>query len=264
MLMKHLMSALKTEFIKNRRAKIVWVTFSAFGIAPLMGGVFMVILQDPETMEKAGVLSTKAQLMNFSADWSSYLRLLTQAVALGGVLIFGFVASWVFGREYAEGTAKDLLALPTSRATILNAKFIVYAIWCIALAISNLLISILIGVFLQLPPPSFDLIFDHLPVYALTTGLTLLLGTPVALMAVWGKGYLTPLGFVALVLVFSQVIAATGYGYYFPWAVPGLYSGAGGEFKEQLDVLSYTILILTSLAGYGATIFYWQYADQMN
>ena len=53
-------------------------------------------------------------MMNFSADWNSYFGILTQSIGVGGVLIFGFVASWIFGREYSDGTAKDLLALPTS------------------------------------------------------------------------------------------------------------------------------------------------------
>src|SRR5690606_5393903 len=46
-----------------------------------------------------------------------------------GVLLFGFVASWLFGREYADGTAKDQLALPVSRTQILNAKYIYYVLW---------------------------------------------------------------------------------------------------------------------------------------
>lgn len=90
----------------------------------------------------------------------------------------------------------------------------------------------------------------------------MLLGTPIAFFAIWGKGYLAPLGFVALTLVVAQIIAATGYGYYFPWSVPGLYSGAGGEYTAQLDFTSYTIVILTSIVGYVATVLYWNYSDQ--
>ncbi|MBK7811136.1 MAG: ABC transporter permease [Saprospiraceae bacterium] len=60
--------------------------------------------------------------MNMEASWKSYIDLLTQAVGVGGVLAFGFVASWLFGREYPDGTAKDLLSLPTSRTKILECK----------------------------------------------------------------------------------------------------------------------------------------------
>jgi ABC-type transport system involved in multi-copper enzyme maturation permease subunit len=260
--MKGQIQALKAELIKSKYAHIIWVTFIAFGLAPIMGGVFMLIMRDPDAMAKAGGLHAKAQLMNFDADWSAYLGILTQAIGVGGVLVFGFVASWIFGREYSEGTAKDLLALPTSRTKIINAKFMVYGLWCLLLALSNLLTGLLIGALLQIGVPGYVSISTHLTDYFITTGLTIFLGTPIAFFAIWSKGYLAPLGFVALTLVFAQIIAATGYGYYFPWSVPGLFSGAGGEYKAQLDSTSYLILGMTAIAGYVATVTYWKYADQ--
>lgn len=257
-----MLKAFTAEVLKVRGARIVWVTFIAFAIAPVMGGVFMLILNDPEALEKAGALSTKAQMMNLSATWISYLEVMTMAVAVGGVLVFGFVASWLFGREYSDDTVKDLLALPTSRTNILNAKFSVYILWCIALAVSNLAVGTLVGLILQLPEPAIDLIQTQLIFYFVTAFLTIIIGTPIAFFAIWSEGYLAPLGFVVLVLVFSQIIAAAGYGYYFPWSIPGLFSGAGGEAKEQLNAISYLVLILTSVLGYIATLSYWRYADQ--
>jgi ABC-2 type transport system permease protein len=260
--MRGQLQALRAELLKNKYSNILWVTFIAFSLAPVMGGVFMLIMQNPEAMAKAGGLSAKAQAMAFSSDWDSYFGILTQAIGVGGVLVFGFVASWVFGREYSDGTAKDLLSLPTSRAKILNAKFIVYITWCFALTISNLFVGSVIGSILQLPSMEKHLFLVHLENYLLTTLMTVLIGTPIAFFAIWGKGYLAPLGFVALTLVFAQVIAATGYGYYFPWSVPGLFSGAGGEYKAQLNIVSYLLLVMTGLAGYIATIWYWKNADQ--
>lgn len=260
--MKSQLLALKAEFLKNRHSRIVWISFIAFSLAPVMGAVFILMMRDPGAMAKAGALNTKIQLMGFEANWFAYLEILKQAIGVGGILIFGFVASWVFGREYSDGTVKDLLALPTSRTKILNAKFILYVIWCTALAVSNLLIGFVLGAALQIPAAGAGQVYTQLADYFITTFLTILLGSPVAFFAIWGKGYLAPLGFVALVLVFAQVVAATGYGYYFPWSVPGLYSGAGGEFRAQLNNLSYTILLLTSLADYLLTVYYWKYADQ--
>ncbi|MEV0143917.1 MULTISPECIES: ABC transporter permease [unclassified Nonomuraea] len=37
------------------------------------------------------------------------------------------IAIWLFGREFSDHTAKDLLALPTSRTAIVAAKFVVAA-----------------------------------------------------------------------------------------------------------------------------------------
>nr|WP_298648337.1 ABC transporter permease [uncultured Proteiniphilum sp.] len=155
------------------------------------------------------------------------------------------------------------MALPTPRTKISNAKFIVYILWAIGLAFSNLLIGFIIGLLLDLPISNEYFVLGHLSNYFMTTVLTILIGIPNAFFAVWQKGYLAPLGFVALTLVFSQIIAATGYGYYFPWSIPGLYSGAGGKYKLQLNELSYIILVLTGLVGYFSTIIYWKYTDHV-
>lgn len=246
--------------MKNKYANILWATFVAFGIAPLMGAVFIILLRSGKMARGSG-LRIKAESMNFTGDWSSYFTILTQAVGVGGVFVFGFVVSWIFGREFSDGTSKDLLALPTSRSKIIHAKFSVYLVWCILLVISNLIIATIMGLIIGIPVAQLNL-WEQLQAYFNTTWLTVLLGTPIAFFAMWGKGYLAPIGFLALTIVFSQIIAATGYGSYFPWAVPGLYSGAGGDYKNQLDTFSYLLLAATGLAGYWCTLFYWRTADQ--
>ncbi|MFN8348650.1 MAG: ABC transporter permease [Spirosomataceae bacterium] len=233
--MKQQIQTLQAELIKTKHAKVIGATFIAFALAPIMGAVFILIVQDREALAKAGGLAAKAKAMNFAANWKSYFDILTQAVGVGGVLIFGFAVSWIFGREYSDGTAKDLLSLPTSRTHILNAKFMLFVFWCLFLVLSNLLVAFVLGTLLQLPAMSPGLLTQSLSDYFITTALTIILSVPIAFFALWGKGYLAPLGFVALTLVFAQVIAATGYGSYFPWSVPGLYSGAGGEYKILLD-----------------------------
>lgn len=260
--MKQQIQALQAELIKVKYAETLWWTFIAFALAPIMGGAFIMIIQDPEAVSQGGGIVAKANALKMEASWKSYLELLTQAVGVGGVLAFGFVASWLFGREYSDGTAKDLLSLPTSRTKILNAKFAVYVIWCLALAVSNLLIGLLFGILLQLPSIEANILCLLLTDYLVTTILTIFIGVPIAFFALLGKGYLAPLGFVALTLVLAQVIAAIGYGSYFPWSIPGLYSGAGGAYKDLLDPFSYAILILTCLAGYLLTVTYWRTADQ--
>jgi len=260
--MKQQLQALHAELLKIRHSNILWATFIAFGLAPVMGAVFIVIIQDGDALAKAGGLALKAKAMNFEPTWKSYFDILTQAVGVGGVLVFGFVGSWLFGREYSDGTAKDLLALPTSRTKILNAKFMLYILWCLALVLANLMIALVLGMILQLPAMEASLLPHLLKDHAVTTLLTILVGTPIAFFALYGKGYLAPLGFVALTLVFAQVVAATGYGTYFPWSIPGLYSGSGGEYKDLLDGYSYSILVATGISGYFATTRYWKFADQ--
>jgi ABC-type transport system involved in multi-copper enzyme maturation permease subunit len=260
--MKQQLQAIVAEIEKIRHSKIVWVTFIAFSLGPIMGGLIMIILDNPDTFGQSGMLSNKAQMMSFEIDWNSYLSILSQVVGVGGVLIFGFVASWIFGREYSDGIAKDLLALPTNRYKILNSKFAVYFLWCMALTISNFLLGLIIGNSIYLTGFSYEVILSNLKTYFSTSILVISIGTPISFFALWGKGYMAPIGFVALTLVFSQIIGALGVGHYFPWALPGLFSGAGGIYKASINYWSYLILIITSISGYIASQIWWKNPDQ--
>ena len=55
-------------------------------MVPFMGGFFMFILKDPAFARKMGAISAKAQLAG-TADWPSYLGLLTQAISIDGLLV---------------------------------------------------------------------------------------------------------------------------------------------------------------------------------
>jgi ABC-type transport system involved in multi-copper enzyme maturation permease subunit len=261
--MNEQLRAIDAEFIKNRHSRIQWVSFAAFALAPVFGAVFMILIKDVGLDGLSGAFKSKAVMFSFEANWNSFLGVLSQAVGIGGILICGFVASWLFGREYSEGTAKDLLALPISRTKILNAKFLYYALWCFALALSNIALGLLMGFLLQLDGWSLQIFSQHLKVNFITTLLIVLLNTPIAFFALWGKGYLTPLGIVAILLVLSQIIGAMGIGNYFPWSVPGIYSGSGGEdLRMQLNEMSFVLLIITGIFGYLATVLWWKYSDQ--
>lgn len=254
------LEAIIAEFTKIKRTRISWATFAAFALGPIIGGLFLVILSDP-SLNHSPALTAKALAMSFRVDWNSYIEMLAQVVGVGGVLVFGFVASWIFGREYSDRTVKDLLAMPVSRSAILNGKFVCYACWCILLAISNLILGGIIGAVLGLKVSDEGGISGSLAVYFITTLITIPLGTCAAFFALTGKGYLSPLAFVCLTIVVGQIIAAIGFANYFPWAVPGLYSGNGGAFRDQLPFGSYLLVGLTSLAGYVASIIWWRKAD---
>lgn len=261
--MKQQWQAFIAEVLKNRHSRITWVTFIAFSLAPLFGGVFMFLMKDNGAKALSGAFKSKAVLMSFEANWTSYLGLLTQAVGVGGILIFGFVVSWLFGREYSDGTAKYLMSLPISRTKILNAKFIYYLIWCILLVLSNLLIGLLIGLSLQLPGWESAIFLSNIQIYLITTLMIVLINTPIAFFALFGKGFMTPLGIVAILLVLAQILGALGFGNYFPWSVPGIYSGSGGtDLKADLNLVSYLIIPITGIVGYYSTILYWKYSNQ--
>src|SRR5215216_4843533 len=133
--MNNFSAALFTEAVKMRRSKVPLLTAIGFSIAPLVGGLFMIILKDPEAARSMGLISAKAQLTAGTAEWSTLFNMLAQATAVGGAIVFAIFTAWIFGREFSDHTAKELLALPTSRETIVAAKFVVTAIWTLVLTL---------------------------------------------------------------------------------------------------------------------------------
>ena len=260
--MKHALAALWAESLKARRSKVPWLTALGFSLAPLMDGLFMVILKDPERARSMGLISAKAQLTAGVADWPTFLAVLAQATAVGGGVLFALVTAWVFGREFADGTVKDLLALPTPRTAIVAAKFLVVAFWGTALTALVLVLGLGVGVAVGLPGWSSALLVRATGELAATACLTLALMPPVALLASIGRGYLAPVGWAMLTLFLAQIVAATGWGSWFPWSVPPLFAGLAGPRSAQLGTHSYALVAVTLAAGLAGTFAWWRRADQ--
>ena len=260
--MNNLFASCFAEYLKIRRSRVLWLTVAALCLAPVFGALFVIVLRNPSLTEGNEALKAKAALSGFSADWPSFFNLIAQAIGVGGVIVFGFIASWLFGREYSDHTIKDLFAFPVNRAVIVISKFIAFVAWCFVVTGMVIMLAIVIGLLLKLPGWNWLLFRSSLLHIIKTTILVQLLCPPVFLMASAGKGYLAPLGFVVLTVVFAQIIGALGFGAYVPWAVPALYSGIGSESGGNLGSISYTIVVLTGVIGLIGTIYWWQYADQ--
>lgn len=260
--MKDIFSTVWAESLKIRRSKMLWISLLVSLFMPMMMGLLTFVAKNPELAYKFGLLGTKATILRIKADWPSYIELFNMTIAAGGLIGFGFVTSWVFGREYSDRTAKDLLALPVSRSFIVLSKFMVIAIWCVLLSFIVIVFGLLIGGMLNLAGWSNDLVFHGIYTFAITSFLTILLCTPVAFFACFGRGYLAPIGFIILTMVIAQFVGVLGFAPYFPWAIPMLYTGAAGAESAQLGVVSYIILFFTAILGLITTLAWWRFADQ--
>jgi ABC-2 type transport system permease protein len=255
-------AALWAELLKARRSPAPWLTALGISLGPLVGALFMMVLRDPAWARRVGLLNAKAQLVSGAADWPGYLSMVQQAVALGGALIFGLTVTWVFGREYADDTAKDLLALPTPREAVVLAKCLVVAGWCLVLAALVAALAFGLGRALALEGGSVALARQAAATIALVAGTTVLLVMPFAWVASATRGYLPTVGAMFLVMFATQVLAALGWGAYFPWAVPALAAGSAGPEAARLGAESYLLVVVTGLAGIAGTAAWWRLADQ--
>ena len=259
--MTNLTAAIWIELRKATRSRMPLLTGVGFLLVPLATGFIMYIYKNPDLARAAGLISAKANLIGGTADWPTYLNMLAQAVAIGGIFLFTLIGGWVFGREFTDGTLKDLLALPVSRSTILLAKFIVIALWSAALTLMILVAGLIMGVLVDLPQGSVEVVVGGSVTLAVTAFMVVAVVTPMALFASIGRGYLLPIGIAVLALMFANVLALAGWGSYFPWAVPAIYAEAGGA-TANLEPVSYAIVLLTGLAGIVGTYLWWRLADQ--
>ena len=244
--MNAFLSAFWAEALKARRSKVSLLTVAAFSLLPIVDGLFMFILKNPERARAMGLINAKAQITAGGADWPTYFQVLLLGTAIGGAILFAFITAWVFGREFSDHTIKEILALPTPRGVIVGAKFVLTAAWMLGLSLLIFVIGLGIGMAVDIPGWSQELVESSFWSLMLVALLTFMLMPFVAWFASVGRGYLPPLG----------------WGDWFPWSVPGLPSSLNGPRAEPIGMHSYVVVLLVFVAGIAATFAWWQSADQ--
>jgi len=257
--MNDLSSMIWVELRKAIRSKVpLWTALAAM-FMPLGMACLILLAKNPDLSRRLGLISAKADLMAYSAtDWASYLVLFAEIIGIGGFFFFIMAVSWVFGREFTDGTLKDMLAVPVQRASILLAKFIVGAAWSAAMAAIMFVFGLLAGAIIQLPGGSLDVILHGSFIIAVSASLTIAVVLPFAFFASVGRGYLLPLGVAILSIIMANLLMVAGWAEYFPWAIPMLYAQGG----IPLTTVSFSIVVLTCLAGMLGTYLWWKVADQ--
>jgi len=256
-----LAAALWSEMLKARRSMMSLTTALGVAILPLAGGLFMIILKDPQAAREMGLISTKAQIVAGVADWPAYVGILLQGTAAAGAVIFALITAWVFGSEFSNRTSTDLLALPTPRSSIVAAKFLLIGIWTFALGLLIYFEGLAVGFAVDIPGWSAALAWETLRALVAIAFLTFMLMPLVAFLASAARGYMAPMGWAFFTLAVAQIAAVLGWGDWVPWAVPALLSGAAGRQVSGLGTHSYIMVSLAFLFGALATAAWWQSAD---
>lgn len=253
-------AVLATEFLKLRRCKVTWGTLGGLSMAPLGLALFMWILREPGRAAQLGLLGTKANLSGLEATAPAYLSTLTIVFGVGGMLLLPFVVAYLFGREYTEGTAKNMLALPVGRHWFVAAKLVVAAVWWFALVVVVLAESMLVGLALGLPGFSPGLALSSAGNALLAAAISFLLVPVVAWVTVVGRGYMGPIAFAIAGMALGNLFGKTGWAEFFPWSIVPLMIGMVGS-PQTLPAASYVVLVLTFVAGTAATIATLRLAD---
>jgi ABC-2 type transport system permease protein len=240
--MRRLAAALAVEGRKTMAARITAVTtvFLAFGIGAIAAGMTVAARNgNPQVLAKLGPAASLE-------GWDRLLAIVTQITAAAAVVGFGVLLSWIVGREFTEGTAPGLFALPVPRAAIASAKLLVYLLWTIAVAVILVATVGIAGVLVGLSAPSSDVLTLLLRLMALTM-LSAMIAVPAAWAATLGRGILAGIATTAGLVVIGQVMAVSGSGAWLPLTAPALWAiNPGSVTPTQLSLVA----IVPALFGF--------------
>jgi ABC-2 type transport system permease protein len=260
--MNSLLSALWAEALKAYRSRVALITLAVITVLPVMDGFFMIILKNPEQARVMGLIGTKAQLTAGTADWPSFLYVVLIGSAAAGAILFAFITAWVFGREFSDHTAKELLALPTPRWVIILAKFILIALWVSVLSLWVFGVGMVVGRLVDIPGAYPGMEAKAFGYSLLICALSIMLLPLVAWIASVGKGFIPPLAWAITTLGVTNLANVLGWADWFPWAIPILVASLAGPKAEYVGVHSIVIVVVACIAGLAATFYWWQSADQ--
>jgi ABC-2 type transport system permease protein len=206
-------------------ARKFWSSRAALASAIMFLGGLTALALTFAFAARAGNVTALAKLgaLADGTPWQVLSGSAVQIAGAGGLFACGIVVAWSFGREFTEGTISGLFALPVGRATIALAKILVYLAWSAGLAVVTTGAVVLAGLVAGLGPLDADSAgaLARLPVLIFCCGLIAL---PAALLATLGRGLLSGIGAVAVIVVVAQISVFAGAGPWFPLATPALWA----------------------------------------
>ncbi|TDD13443.1 ABC transporter permease [Kribbella turkmenica] len=238
-----MITGLVTESTKFVRATVVRATtvVMVLGISLICSSMLQAVhTADPQLAAKLGPLIEPG-------GWAGYLTVAAQVTGAAGLLGYGVVLSWLFSREFADGTVTGLFAVPVSRPTIATAKLLVYLAWGVASAVALALALVLFGLAGGLGALPADVVPAIGRQLALTV-LTAVIASPAAWAATVGRSVLAGIGCTIGILVVAQVTVVAGAGAWIPFAAPALWAISGGADVTTFQLALVVPILLISAA----------------
>ncbi|WP_022892621.1 ABC transporter permease [Agromyces subbeticus] len=187
------------------------------GVAALASGMlFGVASGDEQLLAKLGPLAR-------AGGWAGLVGVVAQITSAGGLLAFGVALSWLFGREFADGTVGGLFALPVRRSTIALAKLTVFLAWAVGVAVLLTTIVAVLGLAFGYGATDAAGTVELVRIPVLVV-LTALIAVPAAWVATLGRGLLPGIAATVVLLVLAQVMAVIGVGAWVPVVAPALWA----------------------------------------
>lgn len=236
-------AALATEAVKLRHATVVRATtlLMVLGISLICSSMLLAAgTDDPQLAAKLGALVDPG-------GWSGYLTTAAQVTGAAGLLAQGVLISWLFGREFADGTITGLFALPVPRRGIATAKLAVYLLWSLVSSCALVAGLVLFGLAAGLG----RIPADAVPALGRELALSVLIGA-IAVPAAWAttlaRSVLAGIATTIGIVIVSQIAVVAGAGGWFPFAAPALWAISAGTEASGVQLLLVAPVVLTAAA----------------
>ncbi len=201
------MVILRAELLKWKRSWVVWAALLAAAAAPALNGL---IFWSTKRLRAAAGQVIDIPWDGFFAQAASFAHLLVYP------LLFGFVVTYAVAREFQEGAATNLFALPASRTALLLAKLGAAAVILAVPVVAAVPMAVVAGTPVIGRPPSWAELAGGLQVH-LIAGLAQFLLTPLILwLATLTRGYVVPVAAAGSCVV-ANVVFSMAPGDRFLW-----------------------------------------------
>ncbi|WP_223068670.1 ABC transporter permease [Paenibacillus caui] len=242
-----MVSLLATELLKLKRAKMFLVSVVGAAAAPIM--VFIGYLDMKSRMPDEPATFAKA-----FGETNLYVLLLI------GSLLYGVITAYLFNREYAEDTLKNLLTIPVSRISLIVSKMVLLYLWIMVLTMFAWGLILLLGLIVGYEGLSADVLLESLTEFCIGGSLLFLLSTPTIFITLLFKNYVPTIIFSAVVVMGNVALANREYKALFPWSAVHVIA-EHAFVPEYPPFYSYIAIAATSIAGMVATIVYFTRVD---
>ncbi|WP_028559731.1 ABC transporter permease [Paenibacillus pinihumi] len=238
---------LYTELLKLKRAKMFLVSIIGAAAAPLM--IFIGYLD-----RKAKVPDEPVQFADAFTETNLYVVLLI------GTLLYGVITAYLFHREYAEDTLKNLLTIPVPRIRLMVSKLLLLFLWMLMLTLFSWSLVLLLGLLAGYEGLSIGVVTDSIQQFLIGGALLFLMTTPTMFVTLLFKNYVPTIIFTAAITMGNVALANSEYRVLFPWSIPHVI--ATGSFVSQYPAYySYISIIAVSLLGFAVSAIYFKRAD---
>lgn len=175
-----------------------------------------------------------------------------------GLMGFGILSSWVFGREYQDQTFKDLLSLPISRTSLVCAKFLALELCFIGITALAIGVTFVLGSCFNLADFNLSLAGSIVKRLVIATSFNISLSFLFPFIASMARGILAPVSISFGGLIIAVIFGSQPVGRYIPWAIPGIYL-SNPQLINWVSRLSISGIVFIGVYG---TILWWNYTDQ--